>query len=193
MPWYWERHPEGPFATLIAVATTYLDPEIYDLDSLNMLKALARRQDDEKMRVFKSELREAIRDPSQLPEGEHLYWCLEDDDGLADEAFLWRLWRELYGDEPCGAEAAIEDRIARLCARFIGRVDPQALAGVRDTARAAGWAQALAVLSTELVNRKVQVSPAEIDELGALFAAAGMAVRPIRTKSGTIGVYQLRA
>jgi hypothetical protein len=24
---YWERHPDGPFATLIAVATTYLDPE----------------------------------------------------------------------------------------------------------------------------------------------------------------------
>ena len=62
MPWYWERHPEGPFATLIAVATTYLDPEIYNLDSLNMLKALARRQGDEKMRVFKSELSEAIRD-----------------------------------------------------------------------------------------------------------------------------------
>jgi len=158
-----------------------------------MLKALARREDDAKMRVFKCELREAIRDPSQLPEGEHLYWCLEDDDGLADEAFLWRLWRELYGDEPCGAEAAIEGRIARLCARFIGRVDPQAIAGVRDAAGAAGWAQALAVLSTELVNRKVQVSPAEIDELRALVAAAGMAVRPIRTKSGTMGVYQLRA
>lgn len=24
---YWERHPDGPFVTLIEVATTYLDPE----------------------------------------------------------------------------------------------------------------------------------------------------------------------
>ena len=28
-PFYWERHPDGPFATLIAIATTYLDPENY--------------------------------------------------------------------------------------------------------------------------------------------------------------------
>ena len=25
---YWERHPDGSFATLITVATTYLDPEL---------------------------------------------------------------------------------------------------------------------------------------------------------------------
>ena len=30
-PLYWERHPEGPFVTLIAVAATYLNPEAYDL------------------------------------------------------------------------------------------------------------------------------------------------------------------
>ena len=42
-PFYWERHPDGPFATLIAVATNYLDPENYDLDAL---KSLAKREDD---------------------------------------------------------------------------------------------------------------------------------------------------
>ncbi len=42
-PLYWERHPEGPFVTLIAVAATYLHPENYELDSL---KALARRGGD---------------------------------------------------------------------------------------------------------------------------------------------------
>jgi hypothetical protein len=68
-PFYWERHPDGPFATLIAVATTYLHPESDDLDSL---KALAKREGDEEMRVFKSELREALRDPSQLP-GDELW------------------------------------------------------------------------------------------------------------------------
>ena len=64
---YWERHPDGPFATLIAVATTYLNPENYHLDSL---QRLAKREQDEEMRVFKSELREALRDPSQLPDDE---------------------------------------------------------------------------------------------------------------------------
>ena len=27
---YWERHPHGPFATLIAVAATYCGPDAYD-------------------------------------------------------------------------------------------------------------------------------------------------------------------
>jgi hypothetical protein len=97
-PFYWERHPDGPFATLVAVATTYLHPENYDLDSL---KELAKREDDEEMRVFKSELREALRDPSQLPDDE-LWESVEYDDG-SDEAFLRRLWHELYGDEPLDA------------------------------------------------------------------------------------------
>ncbi len=97
-PFYWERHPDGPFVTLIAVATTYLHPENYDLDSL---KELVRSEDDEEMRVFKSELREALRDPSQLPDDE-LSESVEYNDG-SDEAFLRRLWHELYGDEPFDA------------------------------------------------------------------------------------------
>ena len=92
---YWERHPDGPFATLIAVATTYLHPENYDLESL---KERAKHQDDQRMRVFKSELREALRDPSQLPDDE-LSESVQYDDG-SSEVFLRRLWRELYGDEP---------------------------------------------------------------------------------------------
>lgn len=97
-PFYWERHPDGPFVTLIAVATTYLHPENYDLDSL---KELAKREDDEEMRVFKSELRAALRDPSQLPEDE-LSESVQYDDG-SSEAFLERLWRDLYDDEPLDA------------------------------------------------------------------------------------------
>ena len=97
-PFYWERHPDGPFVTLIAVAATYLHPENYDLDSL---KELAKREGDGKMQVFKSELREALRDPSQLP-GDELWESVEYNDG-SNEAFLRRLWRELYGDEPLPA------------------------------------------------------------------------------------------
>ena len=93
-PFYWERHPNGPFATLIEIATTYLDPENYDLEEL---QNLARREDDEEMRVFKSELRKALQDPSQLPDDE-LWESVEYSDG-SDEAFLCRLWQDLYGDE----------------------------------------------------------------------------------------------
>lgn len=96
-PLYWERHPGGPFATLIRVATTYCSPDA-DEEAYGGLKRLVKREDDEEMRVFKSELREALRDPSQLPANE-LSKSVQYDDG-SDEAFLRRLWHELYGDEP---------------------------------------------------------------------------------------------
>jgi hypothetical protein len=62
------------------------------------LKRLAEREDDQRMRVFKEELRQALADPGQLPEGE-----LDNAVEFTDEdeaAFLRRLWRDLYGDEP---------------------------------------------------------------------------------------------
>jgi hypothetical protein len=98
---YWERHPDGPFATLIAVATTYLHPENYDIDAL---KRLVKRQDVQEIQVFKSELREALIDPSRLP-GDELSESVEYDDG-SDEAFLRRLWHDLYGDESPEATGA---------------------------------------------------------------------------------------
>ncbi len=93
MPLYWERHPDGPFATLIEISTLYLDPENYDLDAL---KDLAQH-DGTRMAEFKVELREAVKDPSKLP-GDELSRSVQYDDG-SPEAFLKRLWRELYGDE----------------------------------------------------------------------------------------------
>lgn len=92
---YWKRHPEGPFATLIRVATTYLHPEADDLESL---QRLARYKDDEEMRLFKAELREAIEHPDLVPRDE-LSEHVEYEDGSTD-AFLRRMWRDLYGDEP---------------------------------------------------------------------------------------------
>jgi hypothetical protein len=53
------------------------------------------------MRVFKSELREALSGPSKLP-GDELSESFEYDDG-SDEAFLHRLWHDLYGDESLDA------------------------------------------------------------------------------------------
>ena len=80
---YWERHPDGPFVTLISVAANYLDPENYDLDDL---KALAKREDDDEMRVFKSELLQALLEPGRLP-GDELFESVEYANG-SDEAFL---------------------------------------------------------------------------------------------------------
>lgn len=97
---YWERHPDGPFATLIGVTATYCSPDA-DAEDYERLKRLVRREGDQQMRVFKDELRQALADPGQLPEGE-LDDAVEYDDG-SDEKFLRRLWRDLYGDEPVTA------------------------------------------------------------------------------------------
>jgi hypothetical protein len=99
-PLYWERHPDGPFATLIRVATTYCSPDA-DEAAYEGLKRLVKRENVEEMRVFKDELREALRDPARLPDDE-LSESVEYDDG-SDEAFLRRLWHDLYGDEPLEA------------------------------------------------------------------------------------------
>lgn len=91
---YWIRHPDGPFTTLIAVATTYLHPEADDPEGLQE----RAKDDDPEMRVFKDELRQAITHPDQVPLGE-LSSHVQYDDG-SPEKFLRRLWRDLYGDEP---------------------------------------------------------------------------------------------
>jgi hypothetical protein len=99
---YWERHPEGPFATLIGVAATYCSPDAYDGAYEDLVRrAHAADAEDEEMRVFKAELRQALADPNALPD-EELSTAVEYDDG-SDERFLRRLWRDLYGDEVGGS------------------------------------------------------------------------------------------
>jgi hypothetical protein len=53
---------------------------------------------DDEIRVFRTELREALADPGQLPDNE-LFKAVQFSDG-SNEAFLRRLWHDLYGDEP---------------------------------------------------------------------------------------------
>jgi hypothetical protein len=95
---YWERYPDGPFATLIGVTATYCSPDAYDGAYEDLVsRARSPQADDDEMRVFKAELRQALTDTSQLPAGE-LDDAVEYDDG-SDEKFLRRLWHDLYGDE----------------------------------------------------------------------------------------------
>lgn len=168
-PLYWERHPDGPFVTLIAIAATYLDPENYDPDSL---RALAKREDYEEMQVFKSELREALKDPSQLP-GDELSESVECDHGC-DEAFLRWLWHELYGDEPFDAD--VITRLKALPEPFGDRldwVDWRVRFDVGRAARAGEWGTALDVLLAALAKSGAPVSLAERDELAAMLEATG--------------------
>ena len=174
---YWERHPNGPFATLIRVASTYLEPENYDDDSL---RALARRDGDEEMRLFKSELRDALKDPGRLP-GDELSDAVEFDHG-SDVRFLRWLWHELYGDEPFDADIAT--RLRALPEPFADRLDrlhPRARFAVSTAASAGDWARALDALLGALVKGGAPVSAAERDELVAMLEAAG---RPTEAAGG---------
>ena len=165
MAFYWERHPDGPFATLITVATTYLDPENYSPDEL---KALAKRDDGYEMRVFKSELRQALGDPARLP-GDELSKHVEYVNG-SDEAFLCWLWHELYGDEPSGA--SILTQLTALPEPFAERLLWPARYDIRHAASAGEWKRALEMLLAGLAAGNAPVSPAERDELAALLSAA---------------------
>jgi hypothetical protein len=98
---FWEIDPDLPFGTLVAVAEIYCNPEAYD-EAYDDLKSLAKG-DDEEIKTFKSELRQAILVPGELPADE-LYSAVQYDDGSADK-FLRRLWRDLYPDEPVPGEA----------------------------------------------------------------------------------------
>lgn len=93
---YWERHPGGPFATLIAVAAAYCSPDAYDGAYADLItRARAPDPGDEEIRAFTAELRQALADPGQLPGGE-LSAAVEYAEG-SDEAFLRRLRQDLRG------------------------------------------------------------------------------------------------
>lgn len=100
---YWRNDPGAPFATLLQLVDTYCHPEAAP-GSYEELRQLARDPHDEEMRVFKEQLRQALFDPGEIPEGA-LWTAAEFGDG-SDEAFLMRLWRDLYADEPVRAEPA---------------------------------------------------------------------------------------
>jgi hypothetical protein len=171
---YWERHPDGPFVTLIRVATTYLDPENYDDDAL---RALAKREDDEEMRVFKSELRDALKDPGQLP-GDELSRHVQYDNGSV-EAFLRWLWRDLYGDEHFDAD--VVTLLKALPEPFAERLDSEADHNIYRAAQAGEWAKAMEMLLAGLVESGAPVSAAERDDLVAMLEAAG---RPTEAVAG---------
>jgi hypothetical protein len=121
------------------------------------------------MRVFKSELRQALRDPARLP-GDELSESVHYDNG-SDEAFLVWLWRELYGDEPF--DASILSRLKALPEPFAERLRGRASHNVYKAARDGEWDKALQMLLAGLTESNAPVSPAEHGGLATLLAAIG--------------------
>ena len=73
----WERHPEGPFVTLITVAVTSCSPGACDGAYPDLIsRGRAPDADDEEIRTFAAELRQALADPGQLP-GDELSAAVE--------------------------------------------------------------------------------------------------------------------
>jgi len=91
---YWLDDHNAPYATLLNILQSHVHPET---DQMDELQESAKLTDHPKMQTFKRELREVIADPSVLPDGA-LFTATGYEDGT-DEAFLSRLWRELYGGE----------------------------------------------------------------------------------------------
>lgn len=97
---YWRQDKNAPFAYFLGIIDTYLHPESgYDVDDL--AEWLGHAKPEKSMR-FKNEFRRLLSgDLDQLPKGALGTASAHDED--SDEAFLWRLWRELYGNEPVQA------------------------------------------------------------------------------------------
>ena len=94
---FWQDNPDAPFATLLSIIETHCHPEAWE-GAYEQLHRRVSRADLPEAARFKHELQQAISDPALLPE-DALFLAAQYDDG-SDEAFLHRLWRDLYGDEP---------------------------------------------------------------------------------------------
>ena len=95
---YWRDNEDAPFAYFLTIIDTYLHPESgYVVDDL--AEWLRKTRPPEKAIRFKSEFRRLLSgELEKMPKGV-LGTASAYDDG-SDEAFLRRLWHELYGDEP---------------------------------------------------------------------------------------------
>jgi hypothetical protein len=96
--YYWQRDKDAPFAFFTGVINAYCHPESGG-DGQELADWVRRPGPSEKADRFKDEFRRLLSgELNTLPEYA-LFTAAEYEDG-SDEAFLRRLWQELYGDEP---------------------------------------------------------------------------------------------
>ena len=191
---YWERHPDGPFATLIAVAATYCSPDAGDGAYQDLIRrARTPGPDDQQIRIFAAELRQALAGPGQLPTGE-LSDAVEYGDG-SDVAFLRRLSHDLYGSQPDpatagqagpGGEAAgrrvldaayYEDLAGRLYGLLIGlgdRLDRGDASQLHHFIEVGEYGLALEEIAATLAQTQTPVTGQERGDMLALVRHMGM-------------------
>lgn len=97
----WVKNRDHPFATLVDFAATFFHPESTPRLVDTSRTAVQRPIDEQGIdtRTFVQELRQALSgDTAGLP-AEALWEAAEYSDGT-DEAFLKRIWEEIFPDEP---------------------------------------------------------------------------------------------
>jgi hypothetical protein len=94
----WRRDKTSPFAFFLRIIDSYCHPESgMTVDDLREWVRYPEQTDE--MILFKDEFRRLLSgEIDQLPKGALGTASAFDDD--SEEAYLRRLWHELYGDEP---------------------------------------------------------------------------------------------
>jgi hypothetical protein len=166
------------------VAATYCTPEAYDgaYDDL-ISRARAPVPGDEEIRAFKAELKQALADPGHLP-GDGLFDAVDYADG-SDEAFLRRLWHDLYGGQPgAGADpdraldaAYYEDLAGRLYGLLIGlddRLDHEDARQLHHFIEVSEYGLALEEIADALAHATVSITDQERSDMLTLTATMNM-------------------
>lgn len=97
----WETDPDSPFSTLLSMCNSWLYPENPDPEAAyEEFKELIRNNPDSpRLQKFKAEMRRVLEGDTEGLHPKALFYAASYDDG-SDEAFLTRLWTDLYPDEP---------------------------------------------------------------------------------------------
>src|ERR1700733_13236541 len=100
--YYWQKDGDAPFVFFVGIVNAYCHPES-GADEQDLAGWVHSPQPSPEVTRFKDEFRRLLSgELGKLPEYA-LFTAAEYEDG-SDEAFLRRLWHELYGDEPVQAE-----------------------------------------------------------------------------------------
>ena len=96
--YYWQRDKDAPFAFFVGIINAYCHPET-GADEQDLADWVNNPKPSGEAVRFKDEFRRLLAgDLDMLPQGA-LGTAAEYEDG-SDEAFLRRLWHQLYEDEP---------------------------------------------------------------------------------------------
>lgn len=96
---YWREDHDAPFATMLSTIDHYCHPEAHDEAFEELFELTHRETPPEWVVRFKDELRRAVSGDRAGLRPHALSTAAAYDDG-SDEAFLRRLWSELYPEEP---------------------------------------------------------------------------------------------